>query len=164
MGVRSRAGAKPHGENGSRPCPHFAGRCTLILMLEPDFDPAPTAVRIYQCGYVSPCRAGWRAAEKGTQIIRMIFDKPKVLRRIVLEFSENKIERTQEFVLLWATEAHGPFREITRQQWTFSPQGSTDEIEDYQVHLEGVSILELTIKPNLAPENAVATLRRWRVA
>ncbi len=107
---------------------------------------------------------GWRAAEKGTQIIRMIFDKPKVLRRIVLEFSENKIERTQEFVLLWATEAHGPFREITRQQWTFSPQGSTDEIEDYQVHLEGVSILELTIKPNLAPENAVATLRRWRVA
>ncbi len=57
MGVRSRAGAKPHGENGSRPCPHFAGRCTLILMLEPDFDPAPTAVRIYQCGYVSPCRA-----------------------------------------------------------------------------------------------------------
>ncbi len=26
-------------------------------MLEPDFDPAPTAVRIYRCGYVSPCRA-----------------------------------------------------------------------------------------------------------
>jgi hypothetical protein len=26
-------------------------------MLEPDFDPAPTAVRIYRCGYASPCRA-----------------------------------------------------------------------------------------------------------
>jgi len=26
-------------------------------MLEPDFDPAPTAVRIYRCGYVSSCRA-----------------------------------------------------------------------------------------------------------
>jgi len=26
-------------------------------MLEPDFDPAPTAVRIHRCGYISPCRA-----------------------------------------------------------------------------------------------------------
>ncbi len=59
-------------------------------------------------------------------------------------------------------EAHGPFREITRLVWSFSPQGSTDEIEDYLVLLEGVLILELTIKPNLAPENAVATLRRWQ--
>ena len=26
-------------------------------MLQPDFDPAPTAVRIYRCGYVSRCKA-----------------------------------------------------------------------------------------------------------
>lgn len=25
-------------------------------MLQPDFDPAPTAVRIYRCGYVSKCK------------------------------------------------------------------------------------------------------------
>jgi hypothetical protein len=30
-------------------------------MLEPDFDPAPTAVRIYRCGYASPCRCPKRA-------------------------------------------------------------------------------------------------------
>ncbi len=30
------------------------------MMLEPDFDPAPTAVRIYRSGYVSPCRARGR--------------------------------------------------------------------------------------------------------
>ena len=107
---------------------------------------------------------GWKAAEKGRQIIRIIFDNPRTLRRIVLEFSENKIERTQEFTLRWAVEAHGLFREIVRQQWTFSPHGSTNEIEDYQIYLENVSILELTIKPDLAPENAVATLTRWRVA
>ena len=56
------------------------------------------------------------------------------------------------------------FREIVRQQWTFSPQGSTNEVEDYQVDLENVSILELTIKPDLTPENAFATLTRCRVA
>ncbi len=26
-------------------------------MLQPDFDPAPTEVRIHRCGYVSPCKA-----------------------------------------------------------------------------------------------------------
>jgi hypothetical protein len=26
-------------------------------MLQPDFDPAPTTVRIHRCGYVSPCKA-----------------------------------------------------------------------------------------------------------
>ena len=26
----------------------------------------------------------------------------------------------------------GPFREIARQQWNFSPRGSTSEVEDYQ--------------------------------
>jgi hypothetical protein len=26
-------------------------------MLQPDFDPAPTEVRIYQCGHVSQCKA-----------------------------------------------------------------------------------------------------------
>jgi hypothetical protein len=26
-------------------------------MLQPDFDPAPTAVRIYRCKYVSQCKA-----------------------------------------------------------------------------------------------------------
>ena len=41
------------------------------------------------------------------------------------------------------------FREIVRQQWNFSPQGSTSEIEDYGVGLPGVSALELTITPDL---------------
>jgi hypothetical protein len=26
-------------------------------MLQPNFDPAPTEVRIHRCGYVSPCKA-----------------------------------------------------------------------------------------------------------
>jgi hypothetical protein len=26
-------------------------------MLQPDFDPAPTEVRIHRCGYVSQCKA-----------------------------------------------------------------------------------------------------------
>src|ERR1700730_13595633 len=46
---------------------------------------------------------GWRAAEKGKQIIRIVFDNPRALRRIGLVFSEDRVERTQEFTLGWAT-------------------------------------------------------------
>jgi outer membrane receptor protein involved in Fe transport len=41
----------------------------------------------------------------------------------------------------------GPEKKIVRQQWNFSPAGSTTEIEDYAVDLDGVSVLELAIQP-----------------
>jgi hypothetical protein len=106
---------------------------------------------------------GWRAAERGEQVIRLVLDKPRALRRIRLEFSETENSRTQEFTLRWSR-AGGPMTEIVRQQWSFSPQGSTSEIEDYQVTLDSVSILELALKPHLTPENAFATLAAWRVS
>jgi hypothetical protein len=107
--------------------------------------------------------SGWRAAEAGKQIIRIVFDNPRTLCRIRLEFSETEIERTQEFTLRWS-DAAGSFREIVRQQWTFSPHGSTNEVEDYQVQLHNLSVLELTVKPDLTPGKAFATLARCRVA
>ena len=106
---------------------------------------------------------GWRAAERGKQVIRLVLDNPRALRRIRLEFSETENSRTQEFTLRWSR-AGGPLTEIVRQQWSFSPQGSTSEVEDYQVNLDGVSILELALKPDLTPENAYATLAAWRVS
>jgi hypothetical protein len=41
----------------------------------------------------------------------------------------------------WSAEPRGPFTEIVRRQGNFSPQGSTSEIEDCQVNLDGVSVL-----------------------
>jgi hypothetical protein len=113
---------------------------------------------------VSGKESGWRAATRGEQIIRVGFDKKRDLRRIRLEFSETETERTQEFTLRWSAEPDGPFSQIVRQQWTFSPQGSTSELEDYQVNLSGISVLELALKPDLTPGNAFGSLVRWRVA
>jgi uncharacterized protein (DUF736 family) len=107
---------------------------------------------------------GWRAAERGSQIIRIIFDEPRSLQRIRLEFCETEVERTQEFILRWSAEPAGLFKEIVRQQWNFSPQGSTSEVEDYQVKLGGISVLELALRPELTPDNALATLASWRMA
>jgi hypothetical protein len=92
-----------------------------------------------------------------------MFDKPTRLRRIRLEFWETEIARTQEFTLQWMAEPGEPFRELVSQQWSFSPQGSTSEIEDYQVSLDNVSVLELAVKPDLMPANACATLASWRM-
>ena len=107
--------------------------------------------------------AGWRASQKGSQPIRIIFDEPARLRRMQLRFHEAENERTQEFTIRWSPAAGGPAREIVRQQWNFSPVGSTTEIEDYVVELEAVSVLELTIQPDLGRGEAVATLVSWRM-
>jgi uncharacterized protein (DUF736 family) len=107
---------------------------------------------------------GWRASQKGQQIIRIIFDQPRPLRRIRLEFSEVEIERTQEFTLRWSPGSDGTFRDIVRQQWSFSPHGSTSEVEDYQVSLDRVSVLELALRPDLTAGKGNATLAKWRVA
>lgn len=112
---------------------------------------------------VSGKEPGWRAAARGEQFIRVVFDKKTDLGRIRLEFSETETERTQEFTLRWSAEPDGPFSQIVRQQWTFSPQGSTSELEDYQVTLSGVSVLELALKPDLTPGKAFGSLARWRV-
>jgi len=64
---------------------------------------------------------GWRAAQRGKQTLRIMFDKPTRLRRIRLEFSETEIARTQEFTLQWAAEPSGPFREIRSPPVEFQP-------------------------------------------
>ena len=106
----------------------------------------------------------WRAAKEGEQVIRLVFDEPQTIHRIWLRFAETEIARTQQFVLRWSSSAGQPFQEIARQQWNFSPDASTEELEDYRVNLKGVSVLELTLQPEITAGKAVATLAGWRVA
>lgn len=116
-----------------------------------------------ECAFGSKDGPGWRASQGGEQEIRIIFDEPVSLRRIHLRFEEAESERTQEFTLRWSPAAGGSATEIVRQQWNFSPAGSTTEIEHYVVDLDAVSVLELAIRPDLNRQEAVATLASWRV-
>ena len=108
--------------------------------------------------------SGWRAAEPGRQTMRLLFTSPQRLRRIWLVFAESTIERTQEYVLRWSSDGGQSFHEIVRQQWTFSPQGSTCETEDHRVELSDVGILELSIMPNTSGDLAFASLVQLRIA
>ncbi len=107
---------------------------------------------------------GWRASQTGEQQIRIIFDRPVTVHRMELRFQEADCERTQEFVLRWSSESGGSTKEIVRQQWNFSPTGSTIEIEHYVVDLDAVTVLELAIRPDLHRQEAIATLASWRLA
>jgi hypothetical protein len=109
---------------------------------------------------------GWRAAGPGPQRIRLLFDQPQSLRRIQLHFADRTSERSQEFALM--AMVGDELREVVRQQWNFSPQGTTEEIEDYNVELNGVTALELRIDPDRShdPKQSrhVASLQRLRLA
>lgn len=107
---------------------------------------------------------GWRAAQPGEQTIRLIFDEPVGLRRILVVSHEDEQARTQEFVLRWLPEGQERFREVLRQQYTFSPPNTIREIEDYGVELNGVKALELRIVPDISGGGACATLAQLRLA
>ena len=106
---------------------------------------------------------GWRAESPGEQTVRLLFDAPQRLRRIRLLFREEKEARTQEFVLRWSPTTETLWRDVVRQQYHFSPLGATEEIEEYQVELEDVAALELTIIPSLSG-GSYASLAQLRLA
>jgi hypothetical protein len=109
---------------------------------------------------------GWRAAEKGPQLIRLHFDEPTNIRRLQLHFVEQAADRSQEFVVYAGSGSE--LREVVRQQWTFNPHGSTEEIEDYTVNLSGITTLELRIDPDRSHDpkmsQAYASLQSLKLA
>lgn len=101
--------------------------------------------------------SGWRASIPGPQVIRLTFHKPQRIRRIHLEFSEAAIPRDQEFAVI-AHFSEGKSSEVVRQQWIFSPNGSTSEVEDYIVDLRDVTALEFQIDPGRHDKQCLASV------
>jgi hypothetical protein len=109
---------------------------------------------------------GWRAAETGPQLIRMHFDEPLNIKRLRLHFVDKTTERSQEFAV-FAGSGH-ELKEVVRQQWSFSPYGSTEEVEEYVVNLSGITTLELKIDPDRSHDpkmsQAYASLQSLKLA
>ena len=105
----------------------------------------------------------WRAAEPGAQTLRLRFDDPRHIRRIRLVFTERASARTQEFLLSWSRDNGATYRDVVRQQYTFSPPGTVREAEDYRVQLEDVTTLELHIVPDISGGMARASLTEWAI-
>jgi hypothetical protein len=143
---------RSHGEGGLD-VEHVA--TVEITSEEPDYP--------IESAFASGQSKGWRAATTGRQTIRLTFDQPQKVKRILLVFEENEMARTQEFVLRWSANNENSFQEIVRQQWNFSPPDTKQEVEEYEVELSNVTALELTIVPNVGSETARASLKSLRL-
>lgn len=117
-----------------------------------------------ESGLLPGVESGWRAAQPGPQTVRLMFDQPLTIKRMRLEFHEENVERTQQFVLRWSSDGGKSYREIVRQQYNFSPPGTTSESEDYPVDLDGVTTIELNIVPDISGGPARASLAQLRLA
>jgi hypothetical protein len=76
-------------------------------------------------------------------------------------FQEDQQARTQEFALQWSSDGGQSYQPIVRQQYTFSPPDTTQEVEDYTVELNGVTALELQIIPDISGGPVPASLAGW---
>jgi hypothetical protein len=110
---------------------------------------------------------GWQATSPGAAHIRLRFDTPQLIRKMMLAFVERQHERSQEWAVS-AIFADGQHREIVRQGWNFSPGNqspqSNEQSEIYSVALDQVTELLLWIDPDRGQDRYPATLQRWLLA
>ncbi|QDV37565.1 hypothetical protein [Tautonia plasticadhaerens] len=100
----------------------------------------------------------WVAGEPGEQTIILAFDTPQVIRQVLLVVEELEVTRTQELQLAASADGGQTYRELLRQEFNFSPQGSTFEQEEWAVQAEGVTHLRLVIRPDKGGSIGRATI------
>jgi hypothetical protein len=105
-----------------------------------------------------PGGSRWVAAAPGEQVLILAFDALETIRRVTLEVEEPEVSRTQELELAVSSDGGQTYRELRRQEYTFSPPGTTFEREDWVVTAERVTHLRLRIAPDKGGKPCRATL------
>ena len=100
----------------------------------------------------------WVAAEPGEQTIILAFDAPQTIQQIVVEIEETDVVRTNDLQLALSGDGGQSYREVLRQEYTFSPPGTTFEREEWVIRSRGVTHLRLRIKPHKSGNASRATL------
>ena len=88
----------------------------------------------------------------------LAFDSPQAIRRVALEVEEPEEDRTQELQLAISTDGGRTYRELLRQEYNFSPPGTTFEREDWAVETDAVTHLRFVIKPDKGSKPCRATI------
>jgi hypothetical protein len=105
-----------------------------------------------------PGGSRWVAAGPGEQRLILAFDTPQTLRMISLEVEEPEMSRTQVLHLSVSADGGQTYQELRRQEYTFSPPGTTFEREEWAVTVAGVTHLQLVITPDKGGMSCRATL------
>ena len=99
----------------------------------------------------------WIAGEPGEQTVTLVFDTPQTINQILLEVEEPEFARTQELHLSLSCDGGRTYRELLRQEYDFSPAGTTFRREKRTVSAQGVTHLRL-VKPDKAGKPRRSTL------
>jgi hypothetical protein len=105
-----------------------------------------------------PGGSRWVAAGPGEQRLILAFDTPQTLRMISLEVEEPEVSRTQVLHVSVSADGGQTYQELRRQEYTFSPPGTTFEREEWAVTVEGATHLQLVITPDKGGSPCRATL------
>jgi hypothetical protein len=105
-----------------------------------------------------PGGSRWVAEGPGEQRVTLAFDTPQRINQISLEVEEQDVSRTQELQVSLSKDGGQTYHTVLCQEYNFSPPGTTFEREDWTVRAEGVTHLQLRIKPDKGNKPCRATL------
>jgi hypothetical protein len=100
----------------------------------------------------------WIAGEPGEQQLLLAFHRPVTIRRVTLEIEDRTVQRTQELQLSVSSDGGQTYRELRRQEFNFSPEGTTWECEDWAVAEFNVTHVRLVIRPDKGRQECLARL------
>jgi hypothetical protein len=113
-------------------------------------------------GQGGPGGSYWKASAAGDQTIILAFEQPQNIRKVTVEVEELSHSRTQELALAYSQDGKR-YTEVLRQEYTFSPSGSTFEREDWIIHASSVMRLRLWIRPDKGGKPSFATMTTLRL-
>lgn len=111
-----------------------------------------------------PGGSRWIAEGPGEQTVILVFDAPQTIRRISLEVEELAVSRTQELSVSVSSDGGRTYRDLVRQEYHFSPPGTSFEREAWSVAADAVTHLRLAIKPDKGGRVGRATLTSLALA
>jgi hypothetical protein len=127
-----------------RGCMHIPALATVLVTSEAAEHPVDCLFD----GHDGPGGTRWVAAVDGEQVLILAFDTPQIIQEVGLETEESQASRTQVLTLSLSQDGGRTYREILRQEFNFSPPGTTFERERWIVPAAMVSHLRVTIRPD----------------
>jgi hypothetical protein len=106
----------------------------------------------------------WVASTPGDQTIIVAFGEPHLLHRVSLEVEDRHQSRTQELTVAISEDGGKTYREVIRQEYSFSPPGTTFEREEWVIQSPGMTHVRIWIRPDKGGALAYATMTSLRLA
>lgn len=127
-----------------RGCMHIPALATVLVTSEAAEHPVDCLFD----GHDGRGGTRWVAAVDGEQALILAFDTPQTIQEVGLETEESQASRTQVLTLSLSQDGGRTYREVLRQEFNFSPPGTTFERERWTVPATMVSHLRITIRPD----------------